>query len=36
MKIALTILVLAAAGLAQAQTPASLTGKWKIHTSMVQ
>lgn len=36
MKIAITLLAFAAAGLAQAQTPASVTGKWKIHTSMVQ
>jgi hypothetical protein len=36
MKTALTILAFAAAGLAQAQTSASVTGKWKIHTVMVQ
>jgi len=36
MKIALTLVAFAAAGLAPAQTPASVTGKWKIHTSMVQ
>ena len=36
MKIALTLFVFAAAGLSHAQTPASVTGKWKIHTSMVQ
>jgi len=36
MKVALTLLAFAAAGLAQAQTSASVTGKWKIHTVMVQ
>jgi hypothetical protein len=38
MKITLRIalVVLATTGFAQAQTPASLNGKWKIHTVMVQ
>jgi len=38
MKIALrlALVVLVAAGIAPAQTPSSLNGKWKIHTVMVQ
>lgn len=36
MKLALAFLALATAGLAQAQTAPSVTGKWKIHTAMVQ
>ena len=37
MKLTLALLVLAAtSGLVQAQTAPSISGKWKIHTSMVQ
>jgi hypothetical protein len=36
MKIAIAFLALAAAGLVHAQTAPSVTGKWKIHTVMVQ